>query len=146
MDASVSSCTHSITVLRDGVNADLDFIATEHVAQFPGALWGRSMERGMHDDMISAIAGYSIVPAVSPVAGSRTVMRRDQIEYTPHTPYKVENEPEQLFRDDAQDVIVTPALSTILIDLGFTSADVEVRADFSDHYPVDGVSIVKEVV
>jgi hypothetical protein len=146
MDASVSSCTHSIAILRDGVNAEVDFIATERVAQFPGALWGRSMERGMHDGMISAIAGYSIVPAVSPVAGSRTVMRRDQIEYTPHTAYKVENEPEQLFRDDAHDVIVTPALSTILIDLGFTSADVEVRADFPDHYPVDGVSIVKEAV
>ncbi|QNI71025.1 DUF6603 domain-containing protein [Cyanobium sp. NS01] len=146
MDASVSSCTHSITVLRDGINADIDFIATERVGQFPGALWDRSMERGMHDNMISAIAGYSIVPAVSPVTGSKMVMHRNQIEYTPHTAYRVENEPEQLFRDDAQDVIVTPALSTILIDLGFTSADVEVRVDFSDHYPIDGVTIVKEVV
>lgn len=144
MEAQVAASTHVISVLRDGSPADADFTATPIVTRFPGALWGRRMTRGLHDELIPAVSGYRIVPATPPVAGATRELPRGDLTYTETPTYTVEGEPPLRYEVAADDVAAVPAHSAVAAALGLDADDVAVGADFASRYPVGRATVVRE--
>jgi hypothetical protein len=150
MDADVKAASHVITVTRDGARVDYEFTAEAIVTAFPGALWGRSMERGMHDKSIEAISGYRIVPARKPEAGRTQKIKRGDLEYDDvrngqliFEPFRAEVDITPLMEFSIDGGTPVPTHSPVLAALGFVSGEVEVSKGFADQYPTERIATVE---